>query len=114
MDAISLRSGVYGRGWLPATAQMMAHLVQQGTAREAEATARQSGRLPYSRVSFDRVTHEVGDHWQRHHADIEDRLIQELEIPHGAVKVHPTRAVRSRQDTARRGNAWFDGEAAAN
>lgn len=83
VDAISLRSGVYGRGWLPATAQMMAHLVQQGTAREAEATARQSGRLPYSRVSFDRVTHEIGDHWQRHHADIEDQLIQELQIPEG-------------------------------
>ena len=61
VDAISLRAGVIGRGWLPKTAQAMTHLVQQGTPREAVASARQLGRLPYSRASFDRVAHEVGE-----------------------------------------------------
>ena len=62
VDAISVRAGVIGRGWLPKTAQAIAHHVQQGTSREAEASARQTGRLPYSRASFERVAHEVGEH----------------------------------------------------
>ena len=38
VDAISLRAGVVEGGWLPETATAMAHLLQQGTSREAEAT----------------------------------------------------------------------------
>jgi hypothetical protein len=81
VDAISLRTGAVGRGWLPRTAQAMAHLVQAGPSREAKETAEQMGRLPYSRTSFERVTHEIGEDWRCHHAEIEDAIIEEFEVP---------------------------------
>jgi hypothetical protein len=52
VDPIALRSGAYGRGWLPLTAQCMANDVQRGPSREAADAARQSGRFPYSRASL--------------------------------------------------------------
>jgi hypothetical protein len=81
LDPIQLRTGAYGRGWLPLTAQCMANDVQRGPSREAEDAAKQAGRLPYSRASFERVTHSVGEHWLREHADIEDQLTQEFDLP---------------------------------
>ena len=50
VDAVSLRAGVVADGWLPRTARVMAHSVQQGTSREAVATAKEYCRLPYSRA----------------------------------------------------------------
>ena len=81
VDAISLRIGTFGRGWLPKTAGAIAHFVQQLTSREAFESARQIGRLPYSRASFERVAHAVGEEWLPHQANIEDALIEGLEIP---------------------------------
>ena len=81
VDAISMRAGVIGDGWLPKTARYMAHMLQQGTSREAEQSAKESGRLPYSRASFERVPHEVGARYLDHRADIEDQLMNELEVP---------------------------------
>ena len=81
LDPIQVRTGAYGRGWLPLTAQCMAHDVQRGPSREAEAAAKQSGRFPYSRISFERVAHMVGEQLVREHADIEDQLAQEYELP---------------------------------
>src|SRR5918995_3382150 len=75
VDPVSLRAGVVGDGWLPRTARVMTHAVQQGTSREAEATACEFGRLPYSRSSFERVTHLVGALAVADHKDIEDVLI---------------------------------------
>lgn len=85
LDPIAMRTGAYGRGWLPLTAQCMAHDVQRGPSREACDAAKQNGRLPYSRASFERVAHLVGEHWLREHADIEDQLAQDYEIPVEAV-----------------------------
>jgi hypothetical protein len=85
LDPIKMRSGAYGRGWLPLTAQRMAHDIQRGTSREAEDAAKQTGRFPYSRVSFERVGHLVGEHWLGEHADIEDQLAQEFDVPAEAV-----------------------------
>lgn len=85
LDPIQVRTGAYGRSWLPLTAQCMANDVQRGPSREAEDAARQTGRLPYSRASFERVAHIVGDHWLREHADIEDQLTQEYDVPAEAV-----------------------------
>lgn len=81
VDPVSLRAGVVGDGWLPRTARAMAHAVQQGTAREAEATAGEFGRLPYSRSSFERVAHLVGALAVADHQDIEDALIDAYEVP---------------------------------
>jgi len=44
-------------------------------------------RLPYSRANFERVPHLVGGLWIEHHADIEDCLIQEREIPKEAQSI---------------------------
>ena len=80
VDAISLRAGIIGDGWLPMTARSMAHSLQRGTSREAEQAAKESGRLPYSRASFERVAHEVGTLYVKHRADIEDELMQALKL----------------------------------
>jgi hypothetical protein len=86
VDAISLRTGAVD-GWLPETATAMAHLLQQGTPREAEDTARRVGRLPYSRSSFDRIGHTVGQHYAAKKTEIDDALIVALEIPPAAQSV---------------------------
>jgi len=87
VDAVSLRAGVVGDGWLPRTARAMAHAVQQGTSREAQASAAEVGRLPYSRSSFERVAHVVGALTVAAHQDIEDVLIDAYEIPEEAQTV---------------------------
>jgi hypothetical protein len=81
VDAVSVRAGVVADGWLPHTARAMAHLLAQGTSREAEATGRALARLPYSRSSFERVGHEVGTLYRRAQARIEEVLIQEYAVP---------------------------------
>jgi hypothetical protein len=83
VDAVSLRAGALGGGWLPQTARAMAFLIQQGTSREAEETAAQLGRLPYSRCSFERVAHDVGRLFVAAHADVEDALMAVYELPRG-------------------------------
>jgi hypothetical protein len=81
VDAISLRAGVVADGWLPQAARAMAHHVQRGTAREAEECAKEMGRLPYSRCSFERVTHAVGELYVDRNVEIEDALITAYEPP---------------------------------
>jgi hypothetical protein len=87
VDLVSLRSGSMGEGWLPATVRAMAFLMQQGTSREAEATARRLRSLPYSRSSFETVGHMVGRRYREHQTDIEDQLIEDFEIPEETASV---------------------------
>lgn len=87
VNAVSLRCGVVGEGWLPGTAQAMAHQLQQGTAREAEATAQILGRLPYSGSSFARVGQEVGRQYTAVRADLEEGLMEEYRVPEDAASV---------------------------
>ena len=87
VDPVSLRAGVVEKGWLPRTAQVMAHEVQQGTSRDAVATAGEYGRLPYARSSFERVAHLVGAFAVADHQDIEDVLIDAFEVPAAARSV---------------------------
>lgn len=81
VDLVTLRSGAVADGWLPGTARAMAHLLQQGTSREAEQTAKRLGRLPYSRSSFDRIGHEVGELFAAKRVPIEEALIRAFEVP---------------------------------
>lgn len=87
VDVVSLRTGAVAGGWLPHTAQSMAHLLQLGTSREAKQAAAQLGHLPYSRASFERVPHCLGDLWLAHHADIEDALIRDYVVPEKAASI---------------------------
>lgn len=87
VDPVSLRAGVIGDGWLPDAAKPMAYLLQQGTSREAAMTAEQLGRLPYSRSSFERVGHLVGALYETLHAEVEDKLIEEYQVPPEAKSV---------------------------
>jgi hypothetical protein len=87
VDAVSLRAGVIGDGWLPDTAQAMSFLVQQTTSREAEAGTTKTRRLPYSRSSFEVVAHLVGAQYLPQRKDIEDVLISAYEVPRAAASV---------------------------
>lgn len=87
VDAVSLRAGVVGAGWLPETAHAIAHLMQQGTSREAAQTSERLARLPYSRSSFERVGHEVGGLYAAEKTRIDDALIVALQIPANAHSV---------------------------
>jgi hypothetical protein len=87
VNAVSLRCGAVGEGWLPGTAQAMAHQLQQGTSREAETTARLLGRLPYARSSFESVGQEIGRQYTALRADLEAVLIEEDRVPAEAASV---------------------------
>jgi hypothetical protein len=80
-DVLGMRLGVVGDGRLPGAASQMAQLLAQGTSREAEITARELGRLPYSRSSFERIGHVVGEHYVARSPEIEQTLIEEFEVP---------------------------------
>jgi hypothetical protein len=81
VDPIALRAGAIEGVWLPGAARDMAYLLSQGTTREAEATAREMGRLPYSRSSFERVGHAVGKAYVGEHQRVEQLLIEAYEVP---------------------------------
>lgn len=87
VDPISLRAGVIGAGWLPRTAQAMAHALQQGTSREAEQSALQTGRLVYSRSAYEDVGHLVGEEFTKNQTEIEGKLIEAYEPPPEAKSV---------------------------
>jgi hypothetical protein len=87
LDPISLKVGMIEDVWLPGAARAMAHLLQQGTSREAEATAVQLGRLPYSRSSFERVGHAVGKRYVGQHQAVEHALIEAFEVPPEALSI---------------------------
>ena len=81
LDLVSLRAGAVADGWLPGTAKQMAHLLQQGTSREAETSARQLRVLLYSRSSFERVGHAVGKRYVEQAPVIERALIDDEDVP---------------------------------
>jgi len=87
VDAVSLRAGVVGDGWLPRTAQAMAYECQRAPSREAAQASKQWLRLPYSRCAFEDVTHIVGEHYGDQRQSIERVLIEGYEVPKEAVSV---------------------------
>jgi hypothetical protein len=87
VDLVALRAGAMGDGWLPGAARGMAFLLQQGTSREAQTTAQQLGRLPYSRCSFERVGHLVGELFSGRRVDVEETLIRAYRVAREATGV---------------------------
>lgn len=87
VDAVSLRAGVVGEGWLPRTAKVMAFLVGQTTTRDAARTAKELGRAVYSRSAFEDVVHLMGDQYVPQSRDIEEQLISAYEVPKEARSV---------------------------
>lgn len=84
VDPVALRAGAVDGSWLPRTSRAIAHLMAQGTSREASATSTELLRLPYSRSSFERVGHAVGREYLRRRAHIEPKLIAEFDVPKAA------------------------------
>jgi hypothetical protein len=81
IDPVRLRAGTVEDGWLPATADAMAFEVQRGPAREAEASSRKHGRLPYSKSSFDRIAHAVARLYSPRADEIDAACTQAMAIP---------------------------------
>lgn len=84
VDPVCLRVGAIRGGWLPATADAMAYLVQLGTSREAEVAARRLGRAEYSRSAYEDVAHAVGAAYGADKTEIDDAWILQFEVPRGA------------------------------
>ncbi len=84
VDPVALRAGAILGEWLPATAREMAFEVQQRTSREAEASGKRLGRLPYSHASFEHVAHAVGEKYVGQHETIEHTLIETFTVPETA------------------------------
>lgn len=84
VNTVSLRAQAVEEVWMPGVARQMAHLLQQGTSREAEMTATRLGVLPYSRSSFERIGHSVGRLFLSRHQEIEETLIQAESVPREA------------------------------
>jgi len=87
IDTISTRTGAVGDGWLPQAAQAMSHLMALGTSRDAAQIAEGLGRAVYSRSSFERVSHLVGQDYVPLHAEIEDLLMEQFELPDNASSI---------------------------
>ena len=50
-------------------------------------TAKELGRLPYSRSSFERVPHLLAESLAQHQSEIEEELIREFELPEGVASL---------------------------
>ena len=84
LDAVGLRAGLIGGTWTPAAAQAMAYLLQLGTSREAQQVGTELGCLPYSRSSFERIGHELGQAHVRYAELIQSAVQQTLDVPAAA------------------------------
>jgi hypothetical protein len=80
VDPVAARMGTVGT-WLPEVAKAAAFLLQQGTSREAEDTAKATSVLPFSRSSFLRVAHAVGALHDAVRDEVEDELVKRCVIP---------------------------------
>lgn len=87
LDPVALRAGVIGDGWLPSVAKAIAKHLATVTSREAASLTSSTGRLPYSRSSFERVGHLVGAEYCRRSEEIADVLAEKFVVPAEAASV---------------------------
>ncbi len=87
LDPIAVRVGMVGGCWLPGAAKAMAHGLAMVTSREAAQSMAQVGRLPYSRSSFERVGHLVGEQYVACCLDVEEELAIRFEVPEAATSI---------------------------
>lgn len=81
VDLVALRAGMVEGTWLPGAAESMAYLLQQVPSRDAQATARKMGRLPYAASSFEEVGHAVAKRYTFAEKDIDDQLVWSMDLP---------------------------------
>ena len=87
VDLVALRAGAVDGTWLPSAARAMAHLLQQSPAREAVRSAKEMGRLPYAKASFERVGQAVAALYRDQEKEIDEALIRAFEMPVGLAGV---------------------------
>ena len=87
LDAVSIRAGLVEGTWTPAAASAMAYLLQLGTSREAQQVGAELGCLPYSRSSFERVGHSLGEAHVQHAEMIQEHVQKNLIVPEDACSV---------------------------
>lgn len=87
VDLVALRAQMVEGVWLPAAARAMARFLAQGTSREAETLAKEAGRLPYSRTSFERIGHAVGAAYVGNREAIDRAVIDRFEAPAEATSI---------------------------
>jgi hypothetical protein len=87
VDLVALRSGAIEGNWLPGAAESMAFLLQQSPSREAQATARNMGRLPYASSSFEEVGHAVAKRYTFAAKRIDDQLVRTMDLPEGLASI---------------------------
>lgn len=87
VDPVAVRTGAVDDVWLPGAARQMAYLMASGTSREAAQASKELGRVQYSRSSFQRLGHAVGELYVGVHADIEDELLDSFTMPEVAASV---------------------------
>ena len=81
VDLVAMRAGTISETWLPQAARAMAFLVQQVPSREAVDAAREMGRLPYTRASFERIGQAVGERYAQNEKKIDEELILSFAVP---------------------------------
>ena len=82
---LELRAGIVGGRWLPKAAVAAAHLLQDEPSRDAAATCRALGVMPYSRSSLSRAGEEIGNRWEEIRMEAESEVAAAFEIPVEAV-----------------------------
>lgn len=82
-----LTGGLIDGRWTPRAAEAVCELVQNGTARDAAATAKRLGVVPYSAAAMGRLAEHVGTEWDAHRAAIENACMASYEVPDGVRSV---------------------------
>ena len=96
---------LHWKSWREELAKAVAHHLKRGTAREAEALVAEMDRLPYSRSSFDRVAHVVGDLYAIRNHETCRELARSLRVREHVLALQTWRIAPSARSRSGGGNA---------